>query len=73
MNMDIMRVHKFPLVAVQEHIPCVRAMFGKNIYIALCGVILVFTVSGLVSIVTTCLLRRFVPWSIGERKNVLDK
>jgi len=24
-------------------------------------------------IVTTCLLRRFVPWSIGERKNVLDK
>lgn len=73
MSMGIMLVHKFPLVAVQEHIPCVRAMFGKNIFIALCGVILVFTVSVLVSIVTTCLLRRFVPWSIGERKNVLDK
>ena len=73
MSMGIMLVHKFPLVAVQEHLPCVRAMFGKDVFIALLGVMLVFVVAVSVSIVTTCLLRRFVPWSIGERKNVLGK
>lgn len=69
MSMGIMLVHKFPLVAIQEHIPCVRAMFGNNMSFAWLGVVCVFISTVAVSTVMTLLLRSVAPWSIGERKH----
>lgn len=60
-------MHKFPIVALQERIPVVRAMFGDDIVRAMIGTILVFTVATIVSYFATILLRRFAPWAIGER------
>ena len=68
MSMGIMLVHKFPLVAVQEHFPVVRSMFGESLPIAFTGVILVFVCSTVCAVAATFLMRRFVPWAIGERK-----
>lgn len=67
MSMGIMLIHKFPLVAVQEHIPVVRKLFCADIYSAFIGVIIVFTASLVISIIGTLILRRFIPWTIGER------
>ena len=67
MSMGIMLIHKFPLVAVQEHIPVVRKLFCADIYSAFIGVIIVFTASLAISIIGTLILRRFIPWTIGER------
>lgn len=69
MSMGIMLVHKFPLVAVQEHIPGVRAMFGNDMSFAWLGVASVFIITVAVSIATTLLLRKVTPWAIGERKH----
>ena len=68
MSMGIMLVHKFPLVAVQEHLPIVRAMFGKNLSIAFLGVVVVLVCSTICSIAATLFMKQFIPWTIGERK-----
>lgn len=67
MSMGIMLIHKFPLVAVQEHIPAVRKLFCTDAGSAFIGVIIVFAVSLGISIIGTLILRRFIPWTIGER------
>ena len=66
-SLGIMLMHKFPIVALQERIPVIRAMFGDDIVMAMIGTILVFTVATMVSYFATILLRRFAPWAIGER------
>lgn len=68
MSMGIMLVHKFPLVAMQEHLPVVRSMFGESLPIAFTGVIIVFICSTVCAIAATLVMRRFVPLVIGERK-----
>lgn len=64
MSMVIMRVHQFPLVALQEHIPLIKVMFGKDVNVAFMGVILVFVGSVAPSIFVTLAFRRVIPWSI---------
>lgn len=68
MSMGIMLVHKFPLIAVQEHVPFVRAMFGVDSSLAFAGAVIVSGFSTVCAIAATLFIRRFAPWTIGERK-----
>ena len=68
MSMGIMLIHKFPLVAIQEHIPIVRRMFCDDVSTALIGSIIVFLPTLVCSILGTIILRKIFPWSIGEAR-----
>ena len=66
-SLGIMLMHKFPIVAVQERIPIIRAMFGADAALAVLGTFFVVAVATVASYFATVLLRRFAPWAIGER------
>ena len=68
MSMGIMLIHKFPMVAIQEHISVVRSLFGGDLFLALTGCIFVFIASVGCSIVGVIVLKKFFPMSVGERK-----
>ena len=68
MSMGIMLIHKFPLVAIQEHIPIIRSMFYNEVNMAIFGSIIVFLLALVCSILGTIILRRIFPWSIGEAR-----
>ena len=67
MSMGIMLVHKFPLVAIQEHLPFIRRMFGADLSLAMLGILLVFVAATGVSAIATLLMRRYAPFMIGGR------
>ena len=68
MSMGIMLIHKFPMVAIQEHISVVRSLFGGDLFLALTGCIFVFIASVGCSIIGAIALKKFFPMSVGERK-----
>lgn len=61
-SMGIMLFHKFPVVFLQEHVGCIRRMFGDNLWIAFTGVLVVSAFATVTSYVGYLAVKRYVGW-----------
>jgi len=61
MSMGVMLFHKFFVVALQEHIGCIRHMFVGGLLPAVIGCVFVTAASVVASVLATMLIRKYVP------------
>lgn len=65
-SLGIMLFHKFPIILLQNVLPWGRALFQHGFLQMIVGVVIIFLISVVLSLIVYCLLLYYLPWLFGK-------